>query len=141
MANIPNDYIDVIVPTTKDKVLKELRDLEAEYHSKGTPFDRYGALNDFEDYIKQWETEAQRAEQRKQTPPPFKKDWNWRKYGEKNRWVAETEWKETPSPPNNRTGQSQTIFIYEKKYTSISGGTVTITISQKQYEELQSKKK
>lgn len=138
MAEEPKDYIDVEQPTEKDKVIKQIRALEQKFHVEGKPFDRYAAIIDFEDYCDDYGRSVQRAIQRKQPVPEFKKKWNFNEYGEAKRFKLIGE---EPAVNKQRFAgvPAGTIVGVHRTYESVANGTkVSIFVSN---EDLEAEKK
>jgi hypothetical protein len=118
------DFIDVTIPTAKQNALKELRKIEQEYTKNGKPFDRYGAMMDFEDLCIDHQKKVERAVQRKTEVPAFKNTLNWEDYGKPSRFKLLKEEEEFFT--NTKTGHVMPQKVIYKTFQAVSGGNYKV---------------
>ena len=87
------DFINIEKTSPKEKILEDLKKVQQEYTGKHEPFDFRNALLAIEDYERQWTREVQTALSNRTTPPTFKTTWDWKEYGNNDRFekVASNE--------------------------------------------------
>lgn len=120
------DFIDVTKKNPEKEALLEMNRVENEFTKAHKPYDRLGALNDFNDLKEDYAKKLGRAIQNKQELPAFPSKIDWKSYGDPKRFQLVAETKEFYT--NARTGHVLPREMLLRTYLATSGHKVVVTV-------------